>query len=185
MYATAKDLNYDSPMYNPKKEHTTQRTFSPLIEIEKKNNNRIISSTPIPTHKEIQTQAPPPIEMSWKTDIVSTANPKIWGPAFWFTLHVSAAHYPQNPSQIVRDRMKDRILAIPYEIPCATCRPHAISYIELNREKLEVIVSSRDNLGKFYVDFHNHVNRRYGKPEWTYEKAFKYYSGEAKISYLS
>lgn len=108
----------------------------------------------------------------------NTANPNVWGPPFWFSLHISAVYYPENPSAIVRERMKCRILAIPYEIPCATCRPHAISFIESHRDNLDKIVSSRDELGAFYVNFHNKVNERYGKPTWTYEKAFKYYSGQ-------
>jgi hypothetical protein len=126
----------------------------------------------------------PALSMKWATDTVSTTNPKVWGPAFWFSLHVSAAHYPENPSQIVRERMKQRILAIPYEVPCGTCRPHASAFIESNRDKLDKIVSNKHELGKFYVDFHNKVNKRYGKPEWTYDQAYKVYSGKAKITYL-
>lgn len=105
----------------------------------------------------------------------STSDPKVWGPSFWYTLHVSAAHYPIEASPIVRDRMKNRILAIPYEIPCSGCRPHAIDFIEKNRNNLDRIVSGRHELGKFYVDFHNKVNERYGKPIWTYEQAYAKY----------
>jgi len=104
------------------------------------------------------------------------ADPKVWGPPFWFTLHVSAAHYPMEASPIVRERMKNRILAIPYEIPCSVCRPHAIDFVEKHRDKLDYIVSGRHALGKFYVDFHNKVNERYGKPKWTYEQAYQKYS---------
>lgn len=127
----------------------------------------------------------PPLEMKYKTEVVATSNPKVWGPSFWFSLHVSAAHYPENPSQIVRERMKQRILAIPYEVPCATCRPHASAFIESYRDKLDQVVSNKHELGKFYVDFHNKVNQRYGKPEWTYEQAYKVYSGNAEVTYLT
>lgn len=114
----------------------------------------------------------------------STADPKIWGPAFWFTLHTSAAHYPLNPSPIVRERMKARILAIPYEIPCAGCRPHAIEFIQKNMDQLDDIVSNRHKLGQFYVTFHNAVNKRYNKPLWSYEQAYQYYSGEMELEYI-
>lgn len=126
----------------------------------------------------------PPLEMKYETAAVSTSDPKIWGPSFWFSLHVSAAHYPENPSQIVRERMKQRIMAIPYEVPCSTCRPHASAFIESYRDKLDQVVSNKHELGKFYVDFHNKVNKRYGKPEWTYEQAYKVYSGQANVTYL-
>lgn len=121
----------------------------------------------------------------WEDKVVkNTADPKIWGPAFWFTLHNSAVHYPINASPIVRERMKGRILAIPYEIPCAGCQPHASAFVEKHKDKLDEIVSGRHSLGKFYVDFHNLVNRRYGKKEWTYDEAYATYSGKTKVSYM-
>jgi FAD-linked sulfhydryl oxidase len=101
--------------------------------------------------------------------------PNVWGPPFWFSLHVSAAFYPLQPSDIVKERMKCRILAIPYEVPCDNCRAHASAFIEGNRHRLDEIVGNRHELGRFYVDFHNKVNERYGKPLWTYEQAYSYY----------
>jgi hypothetical protein len=108
----------------------------------------------------------------------NTHDPKVWGPPFWFSLHVSSVYYPIEASPMVKERMKNRILAIPYEIPCEKCRTHAIAYIEENRDRLDNIVNGRESLGKFYVDFHNQVNKRYGKRIWTYEEAYKYYSGK-------
>lgn len=126
------------------------------------------------------------VDLKYKTEYVaSTSDPKVWGPAFWFSLHVSAAHYPVSASPIVRERMKGRILALPYEVPCKACRPHAIAFIEKHRANLDQIVSGRDELVKFYVNFHNQVNKRYGKKEWTTEEAKVYYTGGAKITYLS
>jgi hypothetical protein len=133
-------------------------------------SNSQVNSQP---NSQVKTALPP----SSLESLGNTSDPKIWGPPFWFSLHVSAAHYPIQPSSIVRERMKCRILAIPYEIPCATCRPHASAYIEKYRSELDNIVATRHNLGQFYVDFHNQVNKRYGKPEWTYEQAYRYYGG--------
>ncbi len=122
------------------------------------------------------------------TDISSetnTSDPKVWGPHFWFSLHNSAAHYPINPSPIVRQRIKQRIMSIPYEIPCPSCRPHAVSFIENMKDSLDKVVSSRENLIKFYTDLHNRVNKRLGKPLWTYEQVLaKYGNGNTQISYI-
>jgi hypothetical protein len=127
----------------------------------------------------------PSVEMNWKTKYISnTADPTVWGPAFWFGLHVSAAHYPMNASPIVKERMKGRILALPYEISCGACKPHASAFIEKHKHRLDDIVSGRHKLGAFYVDFHNQVNKRHNKKEWTYEEAYKMYSGGANIRYL-
>jgi hypothetical protein len=160
MYATARDLG---------------------LVLNKKQNKETFQEE---TNSESDTEKQNSINLTWKKDTAITSDPKIWGPAFWFTLHTSAVYYPENPSNIVRERMKNRILAIPYEVPCSVCRPHASSFIETRREKLDQIVSNRHELGKFYVDFHNAVNKRHNKPEWTYEKAFEVYSGKAKVNYL-
>lgn len=109
---------------------------------------------------------------------INIANPKVWGPPFWFSLHTSASFYPEHPSEIVKERMKGRILAIPYEIPCSMCRSHAITFVEARRGELDDVVSTRMGLVKFYTDFHNQVNKRYGKPEWSYEKVDRFYSGK-------
>ena len=109
--------------------------------------------------------------------IYGTSDPKIWGPPYWYSLHNSAAHYPHQASKIVAGRMKNRILAIPYEIPCHTCQPHASAYIEkFSEQDLDRIVSGRKELFNFFVDFHNEVNKRYGKPIWSYESAYKKYA---------
>jgi len=112
--------------------------------------------------------------------ILNTSDPKVWGPPKWFDLHVSAAHYPLEASPLVRERTKGRILAIPYEISCRECMTHASAFIESKKDKLDEIVSGRHALGKFYVDFHNKVNERHGKPLWTYEQAYAKYSGQAE-----
>ena len=113
------------------------------------------------------------------------SDPRVWGPPFWFSLHTSAINYPVKPSMLFRQRMKDRILAIPYEIPCSACKPHAAAFIEKYKSKLDQIVSSRDSLFNFYVDFHNQVNKRYNKKIWTYDQAKKYYSGGAKVTSMT
>ena len=105
-----------------------------------------------------------------------SSNPIVWGPLFWYTLHNSAIHYPVNASPLVKQRIKNRIQAIPYEVPCKACQTHASAYIEsIPEDELDRIVSGRDKLFKFYVDFHNSVNMRLGKSVWSYEQAFDYY----------
>lgn len=115
---------------------------------------------------------------------IPTSDPKIWGPSYWFSLHTVAAHYPIQASPIVCENMKNRILAIPYEIPCEACRTHAFAFIDTNSKNLNEIVSGRHKLGKFFCDFHNKVNLRYGKPQMSYEDVYKMYSGNAEVQYI-
>ena len=148
------------------------------------NSNHNHSHNSIPKIEDFKSDNEP--QLHYKTmKYQSLGDPKVWGPPFWFSLHTSAIFYPEKPSALYRDKMKARILAIPYEIPCAACKPHASAFVEKHKRNLDSIVSSRDSLFNFYVDFHNQVNMRYNKPTWTYDQAKKYYSGGAKVTSMT
>ena len=102
-------------------------------------------------------------------------NPKVWGPHFWFILHNGALNYPPLANPLCIERMKNFIIGIPIMIPCETCKEHATSYIEKNKDYFDYICSSRDKLFKFFVDFHNYVNIRQNKAEMSYDDAYKLY----------
>lgn len=127
-----------------------------------------------------------PINMKLETKIFeNTSDPSVWGPSFWFTLHNGAAKYPINASKHRRERMKGFILGIPAILPCKGCIPHAIAYLEDSKPRLDDIVSGRDKLFKFFVDFHNKVNKRHGKPEFSYEDAYKLYNQGINLTRMS
>lgn len=143
----------------------------------------ITSFTPTRNYPYAVTEKPKPVEHFKPSPQVPPilveggTDPKIWGPKQWYSLHNGAAQYPLNPTSIVRDRMKGFILGLPYTLPCQTCFQHAITYIESKAGELDLIVSSRQNLFKFWVDFHNTVNKRLGKPIISLEDAWKKFSG--------
>lgn len=120
------------------------------------------------------------LTLQWSTHTyTSPSNPNVWGPCAWLYFHISSANYPLKASNITKELMKNRLLALPIEIPCSACRPHAQDFIELNKDRLDDICSGRDSLFKFFVDFHNKVNERHNKPQMSYEEAFnKYVKGE-------
>ena len=103
----------------------------------------------------------------------STSNPSVWGAAFWFSLHNGAAHYPQNPSKIWQSRMISFIKGIPMMLPCEKCANHAIAYIESRSDELPNIVKTQKNLFKFFVEFHNFVNKKLNKVQFSLDQARK------------
>lgn len=111
----------------------------------------------------------------YKKLLPASLAPSYFGPSYWFVLHTTAKHYPKNPSPIVIERMKNFILAIPYTLPCETCQVHAIQYISNCAQQLDKICSTQETLFKFFVDFHNAVNKRLNKPFYSYEEASKLY----------
>lgn len=123
--------------------------------------------------------------MKWETkSYANSSDPQVWGPAFWFTLHNGAARYPKNAGALCKERMKGFILGMPVMIPCEKCADHATAHIEHNYRRLDDIVSTQENLFDFFVSFHNYVNRRYGKPEMSYEDAFELYTSPTNVTKL-
>jgi len=120
--------------------------------------------------------------MKWETvKGVPLGDPEVWGPSFWFTLHNGAAHYPRRASPLFAERMKGFIMGIPVMVPCEKCADHATAHIEANWHRLDEIVSGREELFKFFWEFHNKVNRRYNKPEMSLEDAWKLYTGRMEV----
>jgi len=102
-------------------------------------------------------------------------DPQVFGPPLWFSLHNASAYYPDRASPLHAERMKHIIIGIPVLIPCGTCKEHAINYIEEHKHHLMEICKTKKDLFKFFVDFHNYVNKRLGKREFTYEEAYNLY----------
>lgn len=126
------------------------------------------------------------LELQWeKIEYENSGDPKVWGPAFWFSLHNGSVKYPIKASPLWAERMKGFILGIPVMLPCEKCADHAMAHIESNYDKLDEIVSGRDKLFKFFVDMHNYVNRRYKKPEMSVEDAYKLYTSPVSVNKLT
>jgi hypothetical protein len=137
-------------------------------------------------HESVENATTKRSHMKWQTKNYSNmSHPSVWGPAFWFTLHNGASKYPIDASPLTKERMKGFILGIPTMLPCAACKGHANDHIENNKYKLDDICSSREKLFKFFVDFHNIVNNKYGKPIVSVEDAYKIHSGGVEVSTLT
>jgi hypothetical protein len=149
-------------------------SYKPIIEKEE----HILENFDEKEHKKVL--------MKWKTsNYTNMSDPNVWGSAFWFILHNGSSKYPISPSSLTINRMKGFIKGIPLMLPCAKCQYHAICHIEINKDNLDDICSSRETLFAFFVDFHNIVNKRYNKPTVSVEDAYKMYSGGVGISTLS
>ena len=116
------------------------------------------------------------IKINWNMlKNVNKADPNVWGPTLWFALHNGSSTYPKSASKLTKERMKGYIEGRPYILPCKECQIHASDYIYKNKDNLDFICSSRDNLFKFFVDFHNEVNKRNNKKVISHEEAKKIY----------
>lgn len=112
---------------------------------------------------------PPPIRREREADLVieevpcdNIHDPRVWGSAWWFSLFNGCC----TADEIIptRDRTKywKFIEGLPYMLPCKNCQEHAKEYVETCKDQKDYICSSRKNLTKFFVDFHNSVSKRKG-----------------------
>ena len=149
-------------------------------------NNNNFNSLKLPIKPEIKPEIKEKLTFYKQTSgNYNTSSPPVFGPPLWFSLHYAAAHFPDNPAPIARDRMKNIIISLPILIPCKNCQEHATAYIESNYDNLDTICSRRDSVFKFFVDFHNNVNERLGKPTMGYDDAYKLYIGGVNLSPIS
>jgi hypothetical protein len=85
--------------------------------------------------------------------------PTKWGPHFWMTLHIACLGCQDYK---IISEFVEGYKAI---IPCLSCRMHFDSVLTENP------VPEAGDFFKWSVDVHNIVNKRLGKPEFSYEDA--------------
>jgi hypothetical protein len=93
------------------------------------------------------------MELSGKTNI----NPKIWGPFFWKTFHLSTFGYPKEPNDLDKETYKLFYETFMKILPCNKCSQS--SQKMLNDDLIKAL-ESRDDLIKWGYNFHNGVNAK-------------------------
>ena len=91
---------------------------------------------------------------------------KNWGPSCWYLLHSLAYKINENSFDKIKDSLWNMIVNICNNLPCPTCRQHAI--ISISTANKNLILQSKKNLILFLFDFHNKVNKRINKKEFTF-----------------
>lgn len=103
-------------------------------------------------------------------NLKNLTSPDVWGPHYWFVFHNASANYPTTASPYYAERMKNFILSIPVLLPCLKCKEDSTAYIDSRKSELDTIVSGRENLFNFFVDFHNMVNKKHNKRSYSYDE---------------
>jgi len=136
---------------------------------------------------------PPPIEYPdfnilnisiEEKDCTNIRSPNVWGQAFWFINHLGSVCAPKIIPYEKREKYWNFIDGLPEMLACGKCQKHARNFVEKHRPYKDIICSTRDNLVRFFVDFHNDVNKRNGKPMLDIESVYSLFSRPAKIQYF-
>jgi hypothetical protein len=166
-----------------RKEEKTKSDFIPPISYEsvqqhnseflknkimKKQENFDVDSKNVPQQSQNEKKNKLILPSLNETSILT--KPEVFGPYNWFVFHNTATNYPQVASPLFAERMKNFILAIPLTLPCQKCKEDATAYIDSYKNQLDLVVSGREQLFNFFVDFHNFVNLKLGKRSYTYDE---------------
>lgn len=104
-----------------------------------------------------------------------------WGPAAWKFLHTATFAYG-NAEGIVTDEDKHAARSLfeslRFMLPCKNCCSHYCDALE-KRPLSEHVLRSKDSLSRWFVEIHNDVNERLGKPIFKYEDAKQLYESLA------
>jgi hypothetical protein len=94
----------------------------------------------------------------------------VWGPCVWYLFHTLAYKaVPENFAEI-KTELIQYIQRICANLPCPECTQHATEYMRQHSRVLSMM-TTKEQLHQFLVDFHNVVNARKQKPRFTYEQA--------------
>jgi hypothetical protein len=96
----------------------------------------------------------------------NTVSPKLlWGPAIWYLFHGMAEKVKVDSFKNIRLDLLSNIQKVCGNLPCPTCSTHAVQYlktVDMNK------IQTKEDLKRMLYVFHNAVNKRTGKPEYSY-----------------
>lgn len=107
-------------------------------------------------------------------------DPKLWGPHFWFILHLISFNYPDNPSTPDKDNYKRFYESVGDILPCSLCKRHYKNYI--SQFPISIHLDSRIDLITWVVQVHNFVNQSLNKPIYTVQTVLDIYANLDPVS---
>lgn len=107
----------------------------------------------------------------------------VWGPKIWAALHYVTLGYPSQPTE--QDKANYRVFfqSIKDILPCSICANHYGENYE-TKPLTDEILSDREKLIKWLIDFHNVVNEQKGKPFVPYADARIIIEADKKCSHV-
>jgi hypothetical protein len=93
----------------------------------------------------------------------------IWGPQFWYVIHLVADSAPETLSQNEQNLYRDFYENLVEVLPCPICSVHAREILKKHPPN----VQSRVDMLKWTILFHNQVNEQLGKRIYTEEEGIQ------------
>ena len=97
--------------------------------------------------------------------------PEVWGPFFWYTIHITALGYPTQPSYAHKKAAKEFYESLKFLLPCPICKEHYITHLE--KYPITPHLDRRSDLFRWTLLLHNEVNKSLQKEEMTESQVLK------------
>ena len=81
-----------------------------------------------------------------------------WGPAYWFSLHITAHGAPEHPTPQQKKYYKDFYYGLQHTLPCKYCRASYSKFIK--QLPIDPYLVSRRRLAYWVYLMHNKVNAK-------------------------
>lgn len=95
---------------------------------------------------------------------------KRWGPHIWYLFHGLAEMIHEDAFTKHKEELVNIIKTICQNLPCAHCRIHAKEYTKKITPRH---FRNKDHLKQYLFDFHNAVNKKTSKPQFTNFEIYK------------
>jgi hypothetical protein len=90
----------------------------------------------------------------------------VWGPKYWYVLHMMAFHYPKHPNKVTKKKYYEMIMNFPLFLPHQEMG-NKFSAL-LDKYPVTPYLDSRESFIKWTHFIHNRVNDGLGKPRLSY-----------------
>ena len=95
----------------------------------------------------------------------------IFGPPFWFTIHLVSFNYPMSPSIEQKVQFANWLLSVGEILPCCYCRENFPKNVVAATKRQSInVMTSRHTFSRFCYDLHDEVNQMLNKSSPPFEK---------------
>jgi hypothetical protein len=106
---------------------------------------------------------------------IAHMDPRVWGRAFWSTIHHVAMGYPTaDPTDEQVQAYRAFYTGLGSVLPCGTCSHNYARHMSVS--PVDGFLDGRTSLFAWTVSLHNVVSQEQGKPQWTVERAQAHYN---------
>ncbi len=121
----------------------------------------------VPKHIPKPKPKPSDIPVQPIHNTTDNTNKIIWGAPFWYFFHILAEKVKPESFNLVSANIHEIIKEVCSNLPCPYCKSHAVDY--MSKINFKNITSSND-LKLMLFTFHNSVNKRTNKPDFSIDE---------------